>query len=121
MKKINSNAYGGKWILTGLSMIALSFGVKLVGKALVLSVPSFVIQAPLILGTVILLGFGLLLAVEFRQDKMINANYHKIRRTKVAIGNGRCECQSCGYPHVLQGDKTCPVCGIRFDNDPMVL
>ncbi len=114
MKKINSNAYAGKWILAGLSMVAISCGIRAADGALDLCLPPAAALVPLVLGVILLAGFCLLLAVELRQDKRLNACYLKEKRTKIPLGDGLYECQTCGHQRVRGGDRSCPACGVTF-------
>ncbi|MBE5960679.1 MAG: hypothetical protein E7256_04735 [Lachnospiraceae bacterium] len=113
MKKINSIWYGGKVILTGA---ILAFGVPagigiLPGESKILEV---IRMGSFVLGMLILLGFGIWLAIELHQDKRINGFYDRNRNRKLKIDEGIYECQACGSRKVKEKDERCSVCGVRF-------
>lgn len=68
-----------------------------------------------LIGTIILLFLFVLLTVEIKQDKRINAFYERNRNTKIRISNNFYECQNCGFHKVRKQEQNCPMCGIKFD------
>ena len=120
MRKINSNSYVGKVILAGLSLIVLGLALRAMCNASILHLPLFVICAPLTIGSVVLLGFCVLLVVELWQDKRQNSYYHARKRTSIMLDNGQYECQSCGYRDTQNMETTCPACGVKFVADKRV-
>lgn len=117
MKKINSIGYAHKII--GLAILFLvviplcfyylflMFHVELFSTLICISIG---------IGLIITFFFIVLLIVELKQDKNIDRKYIKIKKKKLALGNGLYECQSCGSRQVTATDKNCGICGIRFDN-----
>jgi rubrerythrin len=58
-----------------------------------------------------------LLSIEFYQDRSINRKYTDIRKMKLLLGNEIYECQSCGNRQVTAIDKSCGICGMKFDTE----
>lgn len=115
MKKINSIGYGGKVIGCGIVLAAIvPLTLKLV--SLLVEKPIF----PLIgkishgVGAVILIGFAVLLAIEFHQDKKLNIYYESKQNERRALPNNLFERTACGNRQVAPQDKSCHVCGIHF-------
>ena len=42
-------------------------------------------------------------------------HYDNLRKQKLTMSSGTCECQSCGNRRVADADRNCGVCGITFD------
>ncbi|MCL1796064.1 MAG: hypothetical protein FWG37_04135 [Clostridia bacterium] len=114
MRKINSNGYAGRVILVGLSLIVLGLVLRAMRKRSILPMPLLVVYAPLAIGSVVLLGFGVLLGVELWQDKRLNRYYLGRKRTRIVLENGQYECQSCGYRDTRNMENACPACGAKF-------
>ncbi|HCL01560.1 MAG TPA: hypothetical protein DHW61_03955 [Lachnoclostridium phytofermentans] len=116
MKKINSIGYAHKIIgLAGLflAIIPLCCHIfKLIFHAVLFSMFLYISLA---IGFLVLLFFIGLLAAEFHQDKKIDRQYIDIWKTKLSLGNGFYECQSCGNRKVNSTDKSCRVCGTTFN------
>lgn len=115
MKKINSIGYGGKVIGVGTVLLAVI--------PLILKVASYLtgrLVFPLLskisfgCGTVVLIGFAILLAIELHQDKKLNNHYQKKRNERRALPHNLFECAACGNRQVAAHDISCPVCGMSF-------
>lgn len=52
-----------------------------------------------------------LLAIEFAQDRRLDAHYHSLQNRKIQLSEGYYECPYCGYQKVREFEKTCTVCG----------
>ncbi len=122
MKRIlNSNAYGTKSLLViGFFLVVLPVifygGSALLGQSNVLAkVMLDLAKVSALMGSLLLAGFIILLAVEYVQDKMIFCQYLKNRSKKQVLANGLYECQFCGCRTVHEFDATCPVCGKQLD------
>lgn len=121
MKKINSIGYGH--IILALAAVFLLAAPILCSLLFTISnihLFKTIAYISLGVGTFIVLFLAVLLAVEFHQDKVINRNYAEIKKTKVLIGNGIYECQSCGYRVVKKTDNECTACGIKFNEESML-
>lgn len=115
MKKINSIDYGHKFLgVATVFLIALPvcsyffftlFRVDLLKKIAFVSLG---------MGILVSVFFIILLLVEFHQDRVIDHQYAILRKTKMAIGSGMYECQSCGNQQVRAADNECKVCGMYF-------
>jgi len=68
------------------------------------------------IGLLIALFFIGLLSIEFCQDKRLERQYPNIRKNKMALENGKFECQFCGNRQITVMDKICVICGVEFDN-----
>ncbi len=115
MKKINSNGYGHKII--GAAAVFIAAVPSCLYLIELLSAKSLTVlkYISLAIGLTILLVFIELLSIEFYQDRKINREYANMRKTKLPLGNGEYECQSCGSKLVKCSDKSCGVCGIKFE------
>lgn len=114
MKKINSVGYGGRIAAAAaLFLIVVPLCLYIAGRFL--PVPRICIRASLALGALIALFLAILLAIELRQDKRQDRYYRAHASSKLSLGDGRYECQSCGSRDVTAGDTVCRVCGIRFE------
>jgi uncharacterized paraquat-inducible protein A len=116
MKKINSIWYGSVILKSGLLFslvipLLLFIISKITGSLEYLSLP---IKLSSAIGVSILLFLAILLAIELKQDKRINATYSKNKNTKIELPNGYYECQNCGNQKLRKDEKICPVCGISF-------
>lgn len=118
MRKINSIGYGGR--------IAAAAGIFLVAVPLTLLILNAILPFPgfktwvyvsLAVGALVALSLIILLVIELKQDKKINAYYLGHRNMKMYLGNGAYECQSCGSRDVTAQDTACRVCGIRLINN----
>ena len=115
MKKINSIGYGGKIVTAaGIFLIAVPLGLLVLGGIIPSPVLKTCVYISLAVGTLISLFLIVLLTIELRQDRRMNAYYRKRRHAKIHLGNGKYECQSCGSRNVTAHDSTCKACGIRF-------
>ncbi|MFA9378757.1 MAG: hypothetical protein ACERKZ_18735 [Lachnotalea sp.] len=116
MKKINSIWYGGKIILTGsIFAFILPLGISLFPiKSKILTTLS---SLSIICGLIILIGFGIFLAIELHQDRRLNSFYKEEQRNKVKIRENKYECQVCGNREINQYDSSCKICGCRFENE----
>ena len=113
MKKINSIWYGGKTILAGLIfafVIPIGIGIF----PFTSDILSVISKVSFLVGMLILIGFGIWLAIELHQDKRLNRYYDKHRNRMQKVGEGVYECQACGNRKLKQGDERCTVCGARF-------
>lgn len=114
MRKINTNGYAGKVLLTGACCLGLSLGLRALSKWAVLCLPPAVPSALGYAGIAVMAGFFVLLAVELRQDAARNAYYLARGRAKALLEDGRYACEACGCAHVRARDRRCPVCGVTF-------
>lgn len=73
-----------------------------------------VIKVSMIIGAAFLLIFGVILAIEMRQDRRINRQYNRTRHQKIQIAADVYECQNCGSRNVKSEDAWCRDCGIKF-------
>ena len=115
MKKINSIGYAHKII--GLAVIFLIIlPVSCYTLLYFTNIRIFAMVASVLLGIglFISIAFMALLIIEFHQDKTINKKYAAIKKTKLVLGNGSYECQSCGNRQVKETSRECGVCGIRY-------
>ena len=114
--KINSIGYADR-ILTVIGVfiiilpLALYIGSLFLGLLGIRSA-SLLIAAGLfvIAGLVLLVAFILLLAIEFIQDRYLDASYSKSKRQKLELASGYYECPYCGSRKVSEADRQCPVC-----------
>lgn len=115
MKKINSIWYGGKIILTGIIFaFMIPLGIMIFPlKSKILTTLSSI---SCIFGIIILMGFGIFLAIELHQDKKLNEYYNRKQTQKVKISENKYECQVCGNREINQNDTSCKICGTRFVN-----
>ena len=115
MKKINSIGYAHK--ILGLAALFLA-GIPAFCYLLLclfhIGVFSVIMRISFGIGLLILVFFAVLLTIELNQDKAINKKHIALKKTKLIIGNGVYECQSCGNRQVRAEDKECLVCGICF-------
>lgn len=72
MRKINTNEYAGKVLLTGACCLGLSLGLRALSERAVLCLSPAVPSAPGYAGIAVMTGFFVLLAVELRQDAARN-------------------------------------------------
>ena len=115
MKKINSINYGYKIVFAViLFLVILPVMFYLLSMLISAEWLSSLIKTSMVIGSAILLFFILLLIIELHQDKRINRYYEKHRNRKLQITNTAYECQACGNRKLRAGDKSCPVCGSRF-------
>lgn len=118
MVKINSIGYGCKLLgLTVLFLILFPSCCYLLVLLFHTDALMTVMRISLAIGLLMSISFAVLLAIEFHQDKAIQRAYVTLKKTKLAIGNGLYECQSCGNRHVSEQDKECGVCGIYFQSE----
>jgi hypothetical protein len=95
------------WVLR-----AAGFQVNLLTRLMRLSVG---------IGIGLLVVLLVLIVVEQVQDGYLFRRYLKERRAKLALTDGRYECQYCGFRQVRAEDSCCPACGQGFSNpsDPL--
>ncbi|WP_143008041.1 hypothetical protein [Acetanaerobacterium elongatum] len=74
----------------------------------------------LMIGGLLAVFLAVLLMTELRQDKRIARYYEKHQNRALPLSDGRYECQHCGSTRLKQGDKVCPTCGVRFENDSSI-
>lgn len=118
MIKINSIGYGHKFLgLAALFLITLPSFCYLLFLLFHINILTIVMHISFGIGLLISISFAVLLTVEFYQDKAINRAYTTLKKTKLAIGNGVYECQSCGNRHVREPNKECGVCGMYFHQE----
>ena len=115
MKKINSIHYGYRIVIAILLFLVILPAMLYVLSMLISAEwLSLLIMISMALGSALLLFLILLLIIELHQDKRINRYYEKHRNRKLQIANTAYECQACGNRKLNAGDKSCPVCGSRF-------
>lgn len=85
-----------------------------------LPVFSVMLTVSLIIGGLLAVFLAGLLIIELRQDKRIARYYEKHQNRALPLSDGRYECQHCGSTRLKQGDKVCPTCGVRFENDSSI-
>ena len=68
------------------------------------------------IGAGFLIGFAVLLLIEFRQDDKIDKYYSKHKNVKIELADGKYECGACGNRILSAGDVSCSVCGCNFIN-----
>lgn len=115
MKKINSINYGHKVMGTALVFL-IAFPVCFIlsftlFQAAILKIMAYV---SLCIGILISVCFAGLLAVEWHQDRSVERQYNVLRKTRIELGSGRYECQSCGNRQVGAADRECKICGMFF-------
>ncbi len=115
MKKINSNSYAHR-IIGGAALFLLGIPACLYILRIFFALPILKIWGYIscAIGALIILFFVVLLSIEFHQDRRIHREYAHLRKTKVALDDGRYECQACGNTRVSAVDTHCKVCGMRF-------
>lgn len=118
MKKINSIGYGGRIAAAaGIFLAAVPLAVLALNTILPFTgYKTWMYISPAIGALIALFLIGPL-AVELRQDKRMNAYYHKHSHMKMYPGNGIYEFQSWGNRDALARDAVCRAWGIRFDKD----
>lgn len=117
MKKINSIDYGAKVIGIGLLLMLILPGL-LLGINIFLE-STYVLFGALFLfmaGAAILIGFSVVLLIEFGQDKKIDTYYSKHKNIKIPLGGGKFECGACGSRTISEETTICNMCGCRFEN-----
>lgn len=116
LKKINSIGYGGKILFAAVlfgAVIPVVIGVvSFFAESAVLTVCAKISFA---IGVAIAVFLIALLSVELHQDKKLNDFYQSHSNVKTVLGNGFCECPSCGNKKVKPSDKHCAVCGVTFE------
>lgn len=118
MKKINSIGYGARILgAAGIFLAAVPLALLALNAVLPFSGYKTWVYLSLAVGGLIAVFLAVLLAIELRQDKKMNAYYQKHSHGKAYLGNGTYECQACGSRDVTARDGRCRVCGIRFDED----
>ena len=118
MKKINSIGYAHKIIgLAALFLVCIPLCLYALNFIFHARLYSVLIYISLAIGFLISLFCVGLLSIEFHQDRNINRKYAEIRKTKIQLGNGVYECQSCGNRQVAVIDKNCGICGIKFNRE----
>ena len=116
MKKVNSIGYGHKIIgLVALFLVCIPLCLYVLDFIFYARLYSVLIYISLAIGFLMSLFCVGLLSIEFYQDRNINRKYTEIRKTRIQLGNGVYECQSCGNRHITVIDKNCGICGIKFD------
>lgn len=85
-----------------------------------LPVFSVMLTVSLIIGGLLAVFLAGLLIIELRQDKRIARYYEEHQNRVQSLSDGRYECQHCGSTSLKQGDKRCPTCGVRFENDSSI-
>jgi len=68
------------------------------------------------IGFIIIFLFIGFLSIEFCQDRRLERKYLNIRKNKMALENGKFECQFCGNRQITAMDRICIICGVKFDN-----
>ena len=68
-------------------------------------------------GVTALIVLVLLVAVELKQDAVLLARYLKRRYKKIALSDGRFECQYCGNRRVQSHERFCSVCGRMLETN----
>ena len=116
MKKINSINYGGKVIGIALMCMlivpAILQGINTIFECYYI----FVIAKLLfVIGTGMLLCFGGILIIEFRQDKKIDTYYSDHKNVKIELENGTWECGACGS-RTICASALQEISGITFYN-----
>ncbi|HEX2946672.1 MAG TPA: hypothetical protein VHT96_12030 [Clostridia bacterium] len=116
MKKINTIWYGTRILgVCGLFLIVIPMAAYLIfATFLKTEIMIAIIKISAIIGGAILLIFGVILALEFRQDRRINLQYNKIKYQKIQITDETYECQNCGSKKVKKEDTYCRECSTRF-------
>lgn len=115
MKKINSNHYGHKVLgSAALFLFVLPPCCRLLFSLFPVHFLKIIMSVSFGTGLLIAVLFTILLIVELHQDKVMNRKYAALKNTKLAVGNGLYECQSCGNRQVQKTDKECEVCGTKF-------
>jgi hypothetical protein len=116
--KINSIGYGHKILLAiGICLIIIPICCQVLNSLVNNIIFSILMNGSLIIGTFILVFFIVLLSIEFRQDKNIIKQYTLNKRTKMALGDGTYECQSCGNRIIKAADAYCGICGTIFNTE----
>lgn len=116
MKKINSTWFGSKVIFTG---VILAFIIPVCIKIFHLrsNIFNMIFMISFAFGSVILIGFSILLVIELHQDKKMSRYYEKHKNQMLVISKNTYECQSCGNRQVRLNDESCSICGIHFNKD----
>jgi len=118
IKKINSIGYGHRIIGLALLFLALipicCFVVELIFQKTIFSTLR---NISIGIGFLVSLFFIGLLSIEFCQDKKIEQQYSNIRRYKLKLDNGKFECQSCGNRQLMENEKNCVICGMKFNDN----
>lgn len=115
--KLNSIRFAPRLLaLIGIFTLALPIALYLCSVLLGL----FGIRARVLLVAIfasITAGGGLLivllalLAIEFAQDRWLDAHYRSLQNMKLPLSEGYYECPYCGYQKVREFEKACRVCG----------
>lgn len=118
--KLNSIGYGPKILgIVGLLMAGVPLGLSGIHAVLGLwgidaGAILTLMKVSLGVGGLLLGIFVVAMAVEFAQDRYLDAHYHKNQWRKVKLPDEYYECQYCGHRRVRQADRSCPVCGKTF-------
>ncbi len=110
-RKLNSIGYGGPFLAVGGGLFLVLPGILVLSySALHYEFLLPLARLSMLAGGGVLILFGILLVIEFVQDRRADDRYRRSRRTKSRLADGRYECQSCGYRGLSETDRTCPAC-----------
>jgi hypothetical protein len=117
MRKINSVGYG-HYVLLVIVLLLVVFPLVLWLAFLLFGAAALLTAAKIsgIAGGLLGLAFAVFLAVELRQDRKLNRFYNGIKNEKLSVGGEKYECPNCGNRNIGSMDKSCSMCGIRFEN-----
>lgn len=110
---MNSIWYGGKVIMLG-SVLAFGFPIGIMIFPYKFKILNVISSISFVTGSIILIGFFILLIIELHQDKKLNAFYNSEKKKKMKISESKYECQVCGNREIGCRDLYCKICGIHF-------
>lgn len=116
MKKINSIHFGLQALcLLVLFIIIIPLLLTIAGRIWAVPLVSLLRTVSWVIGGFLFLGLSVVWVIECKQDKRLNTLHLSNSKTKTDLGNGRYECQHCGFQGVGKADKRCPVCTVTFE------
>ncbi|MBE6024381.1 MAG: hypothetical protein E7231_14545 [Cellulosilyticum sp.] len=115
MKKINSINVGTKVLGIIMSLLLIIPGIGLGLKQIgLIRIGLVFIKGGLGIGGVVTVVSLILLLIELRQDRKIDAYFSSHHETKQRLSNGLYECQKCGNKFVKAEESYCKICGVQF-------
>lgn len=118
MKKINSIHYGGGVIGIGLVCMLMIPGILLgINTFWDCRYIAIIANIFFVIGAILLAGFGVVLLIEFHQDKRLDIYYSRHKYVKIMLSNGEYECGACGSRTTYADSVYCNICGCKYEDE----